>query len=123
MIEEIRLPEISENVETGEVTKVLVKVGDTVEVDQPLMELETEKAVFELPSTVAGKVTEVLVKEGDTVKVGQTLVKVEAEAGAAKSQAPQQTATRVEAEEKQAEAPTAKQPEQKPEGYIHQNQA
>lgn len=71
MIEDIRLPEISENVEAGDVTKVLVAVGDTVEVDQPLVELETDKAVFELPSTVAGTVTEVLVKEGDTAKSGR----------------------------------------------------
>lgn len=85
MVEEIKLPEISENVDTGDVTKVLVSVGDTVEVDQPLVELETEKAVFEVPSTVAGKVTEVLVKEGDTVKVGQTLVKVETGEGKAES--------------------------------------
>jgi pyruvate dehydrogenase E2 component (dihydrolipoamide acetyltransferase) len=82
MIKEIRLPEISENVETGDVTKVLVAIGDSVEVDQSLLELETEKAVFELPSTVAGTVTEVLVKEGDTVKVGQTLIKVDTSAGA-----------------------------------------
>lgn len=81
MIEEIRLPEISENVETGDVTRVLVFVGDTVEVDTPLVELETEKAVFEVPSTVAGKVSEVLVKEGDSVSVGQTLVKIETVAG------------------------------------------
>jgi pyruvate dehydrogenase E2 component (dihydrolipoamide acetyltransferase) len=89
MVEEVRLPEISENVETGEVTKVLVSVGDVIEIDQPLVELETEKAVFEVPSTAAGVVTEVLVKEGDTVEVGQTLVKIdtEAEVGESKSEA------------------------------------
>jgi pyruvate dehydrogenase E2 component (dihydrolipoamide acetyltransferase) len=87
MIEEIRLPEISENVETGDVTKVLVSAGDSVEVDQPLVELETEKAVFEVPSTVAGTVTEVMVNEGDTVKVGQTLVKIDTGATAAESTA------------------------------------
>ncbi len=80
MIKEVKLPEISEGVETGDVTKVLVSVGDTVEIDDPLVELETEKAVFELPSTAAGKVTEILVKAGDTVKVGQTLVKIDTEA-------------------------------------------
>jgi pyruvate dehydrogenase E2 component (dihydrolipoamide acetyltransferase) len=87
MIEEIPLPEISEGVETGDVTKVLVSVGDAVEVDQPLVELETEKAVFEVPSTVAGKVAEVMVSEGDTVKVGQTLVKVDTGAAVAESTA------------------------------------
>ena len=87
MIEEIRLPEISESVETGDVTKVLVSVGDSVAVDQPLVELETEKAVFEVPSTVAGHVAEVLVKEGDTVRVGQTLVKIDTGAEAVQSKA------------------------------------
>jgi pyruvate dehydrogenase E2 component (dihydrolipoamide acetyltransferase) len=82
MIQEIRLPEISESVETGDVVKVLVSVGDEVSVDQPLIELETEKAVFEVPSTVPGKVTDVLVQVGDTVKVGQAIVKVETSAGA-----------------------------------------
>ena len=56
MIVEVRLPEISENVESGDVTKVLVAPGDVVAVDQPLIELETEKAVFEVPSTAAGVV-------------------------------------------------------------------
>jgi pyruvate dehydrogenase E2 component (dihydrolipoamide acetyltransferase) len=82
MVEEVRLPEISENVETGDVVKVLVSVGDTVTVDQPLVELETEKAVFEVPSTVAGKITEILVGEGDTIKVGQAIVKIETSAAA-----------------------------------------
>jgi pyruvate dehydrogenase E2 component (dihydrolipoamide acetyltransferase) len=77
MIEEIRLPDISEGVETGDVVQVLVSVGDKVAVEQPLVELETEKAVFEVPSTAAGAVTEVLVQVGDTVKVGQTLVKID----------------------------------------------
>jgi len=113
MIEEIRLPEISENVETGDVTKVLVSAGDSVEVDQPLVELETEKAVFEVPSTVAGKVTEVLVNEGDTVKVGQTLVKIETGAGAAESKADEPPAD--EPVEKADAAPTpAVEPENEP---------
>jgi len=95
MIEEIRLPEISENVETGDVTRVLVSVGDAVEIDTPLVELETEKAVFEVPSTVAGTVTEVLVQEGDSVLVGQALVKVEtaAQSGEAKTEEPTEPET------------------------------
>jgi pyruvate dehydrogenase E2 component (dihydrolipoamide acetyltransferase) len=74
---EIRLPEISENVDSGDVVKVLVDVGDTVEVDQPLVELETEKAVFEVPSTVAGTIAEIKVEAGDTVKVGDTIVTID----------------------------------------------
>jgi pyruvate dehydrogenase E2 component (dihydrolipoamide acetyltransferase) len=112
MIEEIRLPEISESVETGDVTKVLVSVGDSVTVDQPLVELETEKAVFEVPSTVAGKVTEVVVKEGDSVRVGQTLVKIDTGAETVESKAEEPPA--VEPAEK-AEAAAAPEPESKPE--------
>jgi len=87
MIVEVRLPEISENVASGDVTKVLVKVGDTVAVDQPLVELETEKAVFEVPSTAAGVVTEIRLKAGDSLEVGGVIAKIETEAtaGAARS--------------------------------------
>ena len=77
MIKEVRLPEIAENVETGDVVKVLVSVGDVVEADQPLVELETDKAVLEVPSPHAGKVSEILIKTGDTVKIGQVLVKID----------------------------------------------
>ncbi len=80
MIVEVRLPEISENVESGDVTKVLVAPGDVVAVDQPLIELETEKAVFEVPSTAAGVVTEINLKTGDSVKVGGVIAKIDTEA-------------------------------------------
>ena len=80
MVEEVRLPEISENVETGEVIDVLVKVGDFIELEQSVVELETEKAVFEVPSTAKGKVVEINVEQGQEVKVGQTLVKIDTDA-------------------------------------------
>ena len=76
MIVEIRLPEISENVHEGDVIKVLVKPGDVIAVDQPLIELETEKAVFEVPSTVAGTLLEITVKPGGTVNVGDVIARV-----------------------------------------------
>lgn len=77
MIVEVRLPEIAENVASGDVTKVLVKTGDRVEVDQPLIELETEKAVFEVPSTAAGVITDIRLKPGDSVDVGGVIAKIE----------------------------------------------
>ena len=92
MIVEVKLPEISENVESGDVVKVLVKEGDTVAVDQSLIELETEKAVFEVPSTAAGVVSEVAVKPGDSVNVGGVIVRIETGAGAAKTPEPARTA-------------------------------
>ncbi|MBS1261502.1 MAG: Dihydrolipoyllysine-residue acetyltransferase component of pyruvate dehydrogenase complex [Calditrichaeota bacterium] len=77
MLQDVRIPEISENVESGEVAKVLVSVGDSVQQDQGLLELETEKAVVELPSPAAGVVKEILVGDGDTVSVGDLVIKLE----------------------------------------------
>ena len=106
MIVEVRLPEISENVASGDVTKVLVKVGDTVAVDQPLVELETEKAVFEVPSTAAGVVTEIRLKAGDSLEVGGVIAKIETEAtaGAARSGEKQPAGAESAAPEKLAAA-------------------
>ena len=80
MIQEIRLPEVSENIQKADVVKVLVAVGDVVRTDQALLEVETEKAMFELPSPQGGTVREVLVKAGDAITVGQVLLRVETEA-------------------------------------------
>jgi pyruvate dehydrogenase E2 component (dihydrolipoamide acetyltransferase) len=77
MVEEVRLPEISENVDTGTVIGVLVSAGDSVAKEDPLVELETEKAAFEVPAPFGGTVTDILVGEGDEVKVGQVIVKLE----------------------------------------------
>ncbi|HVT48631.1 MAG TPA: 2-oxo acid dehydrogenase subunit E2 [Vicinamibacterales bacterium] len=83
MATEFVLPELGENVEKGDVVRVLVKAGDRVAVDQPVLELETDKATIEVPSTVAGQVTDVRVKAGEKVKVGQTVLVVDAAASAA----------------------------------------
>jgi pyruvate dehydrogenase E2 component (dihydrolipoamide acetyltransferase) len=80
MIEEIKLPEISENVESGEVVEILVKIGDFIEAEEPVIELETEKATFDVPAPFKGKVVEINVKQGEQVKVGQTLIKVDTQA-------------------------------------------
>jgi pyruvate dehydrogenase E2 component (dihydrolipoamide acetyltransferase) len=77
MLKEVTLPEISENVDSGEVIGVLVSVGDVVEKDQPVVELETEKAAFEVPAPDGGTVAEISVKVGQTVKVGEVLVKLQ----------------------------------------------
>src|SRR3982751_1954338 len=82
MSTEFRLPELGENVEKGDVVRVLVAAGDTVKVDQPVLELETDKATIEVPSTVAGKISAVNIKAGDNVKVGQIVLVVESDAGA-----------------------------------------
>jgi pyruvate dehydrogenase E2 component (dihydrolipoamide acetyltransferase) len=68
------LPNLGDGVAQGDVLKVLVKAGDAIAVDQPILELETDKATIEVPSNVAGKVKEVRVKAGDKVKPGQAVL-------------------------------------------------
>ena len=82
------LPELGENVATGDVLRVLVKPGDTVAKDQPVLELETDKATIEVPSSVAGQVKEVKVKVGDKVTVGQPILSVDGESTGAAASAP-----------------------------------
>jgi pyruvate dehydrogenase E2 component (dihydrolipoamide acetyltransferase) len=74
---DFNLPELGEQIESGDVLRVLVKPGDTLAKDQPVLELETDKATIEVPSSVVGQVKEVKVKAGDKVKVGQTILTVE----------------------------------------------
>jgi pyruvate dehydrogenase E2 component (dihydrolipoamide acetyltransferase) len=73
---EFKIPELGENVSAGDVVRVLVKAGDTVAKDQPVLELETDKATIEVPSSVAGTVQDIKVKQGDKVKVGQVVFTV-----------------------------------------------
>lgn len=79
---EIKLPELGEGVTEGELVKWLVKVGDTVKVDQPIAEFMTDKATVEVPTPTAGVVKALKAKEGDVIKVEQTLIELEAGAGA-----------------------------------------
>lgn len=76
-IVDFHLPDLGENIPTADVVNVLVKVGDVIEVDQAILEIETDKATIEVPTTVAGKVVEVLIKAGSKAKVGETVIKVE----------------------------------------------
>lgn len=80
MVKEFILPELGENVESGALTQLLVSQGDTVQKDQALLELETDKAVIEVPSDRDGVIQEILVKEGDEIKVGQKVFIIEEEA-------------------------------------------
>jgi pyruvate dehydrogenase E2 component (dihydrolipoamide acetyltransferase) len=80
--QEFTLPEVGEGVESGTVVALLVAEGDRIEIDQPVLELETDKAVVEVPSTVSGVVSKVHVGANDDVKVGQTILSVEEGEGA-----------------------------------------
>ncbi|HXW04595.1 MAG TPA: 2-oxo acid dehydrogenase subunit E2 [Vicinamibacterales bacterium] len=86
---DFKLPELGENVTAGDVVRVLVSSGDTIAKDQPLLELETDKATIEVPSTVSGTVRDIHIKAGERVKVGQTVLTVDEDGAGAARQAPQ----------------------------------
>jgi len=91
-VTEFKLPELGENVEQGDLVRLMISPGATVAEGQAVMELETDKAVVEVPSSVSGTVSDVLVKEGEKVKVGQVIFTVDNGAGNV-AQAPQAPAT------------------------------
>ncbi|MBO0595971.1 2-oxoglutarate dehydrogenase, E2 component, dihydrolipoamide succinyltransferase [Nesterenkonia sp. E16_7] len=76
MSETVNLPALGESVTEGTVTRWLVEVGDTVEVDQPLLEVSTDKVDTEVPSPAAGTIEELLVAEDETIEVGAPLVRI-----------------------------------------------
>jgi len=107
---EFKLPELGENIESGDVVNILVAVGDSVSEGQSLLEIEAGKASMEIPSPAAGTIKEIHVAQGDTVEVGQLAFTIEAgEGGAAPAEAP------APAEEAAPEAPAAEEPAPKAE--------
>ncbi|MCC6276785.1 MAG: 2-oxo acid dehydrogenase subunit E2 [Oligoflexia bacterium] len=78
---EFKLPDIGEGVTEGEIVKWLVKEGDAVTHDQPLVEVMTDKATVEIPSVVDGKIQKISAKEGEVIKVGGLLCTIDAQAG------------------------------------------
>jgi pyruvate dehydrogenase E2 component (dihydrolipoamide acetyltransferase) len=74
---DFKLPELGENVTAGDVVRVLVSPGDAVAKDQPVLELETDKATIEVPSSVEGTVKDVRVKKGERINVGQVVLTVD----------------------------------------------
>jgi len=80
---DIKLPALGDNIDSGDVLEVLVHEGDIIKKDQGIVELETDKATVEIPSSHAGKVLKVYVKDGQTVKIGGALIQLEEVAGSA----------------------------------------
>jgi 2-oxoglutarate dehydrogenase E2 component (dihydrolipoamide succinyltransferase) len=119
MSESVSLPALGESVTEGTVTRWLKNVGDQVEVDEPLLEVSTDKVDTEIPSPIAGVIEEILVQEDETVEVGTALVTIGDGSGAGQA-APEaaQAASAPAAEEAEpeqepqpsAEQPTAEQP-------------
>ena len=81
MVEQFYLPDLGENIEAGEVVNLLVAVGNTLAEDQAVIELETDKAVIEVPSSVSGTVEAIHVNQGDQVAVGQLILSVAGDDG------------------------------------------
>ena len=101
---EFKLPELGENIEQGDLVRLMVAPGATVSTGQSVMELETDKAVVEVPSSVSGTVQEIRVKEGDKIKVGQVIFTVDG----AEAKAPRRPAAKAAAAAPAArEAPPA----------------
>jgi len=104
MIKEVRIPEISENVNSGKVVKVLVQEGDRVDIDDILIEFETEKALVEIPSTAKGKIVDLPVKEGQELHVGDVIARVETEGEGEEKKKPDRGEAKADASSKEAEA-------------------
>jgi pyruvate dehydrogenase E2 component (dihydrolipoamide acetyltransferase) len=102
-VKEFKLPDLGEGIEAGDVVQVHVSEGDTVSAEQTVLEIETDKAVLEVPCPFAGKVTKVHVSQGDTVKVGATLLSVDVDGQEEKGKA--QEKEEAPAEEETEEAP------------------
>jgi pyruvate dehydrogenase E2 component (dihydrolipoamide acetyltransferase) len=90
-VTEFKLPELGENVHQGDLVRLMVAPGKSVSEGQPVMELETDKAVVEVPSSVSGTVKDVLVKQGEKITVGQVIFTVENGAGGKRQEAAAQT--------------------------------
>ncbi len=76
---EFKLPELGENIESGDVVRLLVREGDVIAGNDGVIELETEKAVVEIPCPTAGKIAKIYVTKGQTIKVGELVLSLETE--------------------------------------------
>ncbi|MCQ4622701.1 2-oxoglutarate dehydrogenase, E2 component, dihydrolipoamide succinyltransferase [Corynebacterium sp. CCUG 70398] len=88
---DVEMPELGESVTEGTITTWLKSVGDEVEVDEPLLEVSTDKVDTEIPSPVAGTLVEILAEEDDTVEVGEVIARVGDADAAGASDEPEQT--------------------------------
>jgi len=84
---QVRVPDLGDGIESGDVLEILVREGDQIKKDQGIVELETDKATVEVPSSHAGKVSQIHIKTGQSVAVGEVLISLESE-GAAETKAP-----------------------------------
>ncbi|MCQ9346214.1 2-oxoglutarate dehydrogenase, E2 component, dihydrolipoamide succinyltransferase [Corynebacterium phoceense] len=106
---DVEMPELGESVTEGTITQWLKSVGDTVEVDEPLLEVSTDKVDTEIPSPVAGTLVEILAEEDDTIEVGAVIARIgdENAAPAEKSEAKEEPKAEEKTEEKEEKSAPA----------------
>ena len=111
---DVKLPHLGEGADSGTVVNLFVKEGDQIAKDQPILELENEKAVATIPSTAAGTISKVFVKAGDKISVGQRILSVSGDGAAPAAAKPAADAPKAKAkapapepEAEQEEAPSA----------------
>ncbi|OFK61617.1 pyruvate dehydrogenase complex dihydrolipoyllysine-residue acetyltransferase [Corynebacterium sp. HMSC078A10] len=112
---DVEMPELGESVTEGTITQWLKSVGDTVEVDEPLLEVSTDKVDTEIPSPVAGTLVEILAEEDDTVDVGAVIARIgDGSAAASEKPATKEEKAEPKAEEKKEEPKAEAKTEDKP---------
>ncbi|WP_083306786.1 2-oxoglutarate dehydrogenase, E2 component, dihydrolipoamide succinyltransferase [Corynebacterium sp. HMSC062E11] len=112
---DVEMPELGESVTEGTITQWLKSVGDTVEVDEPLLEVSTDKVDTEIPSPVAGTLVEILAEEDDTVDVGAVIARIgDGSAAASEKPAAKEEKPEPKAEEKKEEPKAEAKTEDKP---------
>src|SRR5262245_18139866 len=109
----VTMPQLGESVTEGTVTRWLKKEGDSVEADEPLLEVSTDKVDTEIPSPAAGVLTKIVVAEDEAVGVGAELAVIDQGGSTAASSAPAESAP-AETAEPAAEAPPQPEPEPEP---------
>jgi len=90
---DVPMPQMGESIAEGTVSRWIKKVGDTVQRDEAILEISTDKVDAEIPSPAAGVLVEIVVQEGTTVEVGTIVARIETEAGAATAPAPEAART------------------------------
>ncbi|WP_362908660.1 2-oxoglutarate dehydrogenase, E2 component, dihydrolipoamide succinyltransferase [Corynebacterium striatum] len=113
---DVAMPELGESVTEGTITQWLKSVGDTVEVDEPLLEVSTDKVDTEIPSPVAGTLVEILADEDDTVDVGAVIARI------GDGNAAQEQAAPAEKEEPKAEEKSEPKAEEKAEPKVEEKE-
>jgi len=118
MTTQITLPHLGEGIDSGDVLSILISEGETIQADQDIIEIETDKATMPVPSSAAGKIVRILVSEGDTVAVGAALLEIDPAATASAVLDPAATLEQKVPEQKvpapKAEAPPAPVPTPEP---------